>query len=355
MSSEIAARFPLQARAITNARLNGRMAHAFLISGDQEASRLAFAQFLAQTVACTAPSKSGFCGSCRPCRMLAGGTYPELIELFPVGAMRQIKLGDFSKPEANTLRDFITRLNLTSFSGVKIGLIHDADRLIDAENALLKTLEEPPPNVVLILLSGNPLKLLPTTRSRCWQLALTENQTNYLYPGADTVFAALSALATAPDRGLELGMNTANTIIAVAKALNTAAAAEIDELWHERLAQAAELDPSYRKNMEARRDSEAIGRYLKHRELLLDSIFAFAAGLDMLAAGVPLSELPNPAMFASLPPSPQFNRESVDTFTAAGREIIQNLRFNIKEELVLIAGLLPIAIAPAAVHRRQEG
>ena len=350
MLSNITTRFPLQARAVSNARNSGRMAHAFLITGDREDNRLAFAQFLARAIACSAPQAHGPCEACRTCRMLANGNYPELIELYPVGKTREIKLGDPSRPEPNTLRDFVARLNLTSFEGIKIGMIHDADRLAKSENALLKTLEEPPDNVAIILISGNPLRLLPTTRSRCWQLSLTENRIDYDYPGADTVFAALCDLAMNPNRGLKLGMDVAETIIAVAKELEAAAKSEVEKLWEDRFTQAAELDPSLVKNMRARCDSEAYGQYMKSRELLLDSIFAFASGLDMLADNVPPERFPAKNMFASLPKNPIFNRKSVDVFTEAGNEIIHNLKFNVHEELVIISSILPVAIAPQAVR-----
>ena len=64
----------------------------------------------------------------------------------------------------------------------------------ESQNALLKTLEEPPPETLLILTTGNPASLLPTTRSRCQQISLLTNRCEFDFAGKEQVFAALGAL-----------------------------------------------------------------------------------------------------------------------------------------------------------------
>lgn len=116
------------------------------------------------------------------CRELAGnilktdqpGKHPDYHELRPQKKARQITIGSQSERVGgqwppNSMRRLIADLNLSSRSGgAKVGVIHEADRMNTATaNAFLKTLEEPPRDTTLFLLTTQPYQLLPTIRSRC--------------------------------------------------------------------------------------------------------------------------------------------------------------------------------------------
>ncbi len=96
--------------------------------------------------------------------------HPDLFELRPEGKMRQIKIGAIEgEPDQNTMRKLLRDLRQTSSLGVhKIAIIYEADRMnIHTANAFLKTLEEPPPQTTIFMLTTRPNDLLDTIRSRC--------------------------------------------------------------------------------------------------------------------------------------------------------------------------------------------
>ncbi len=96
--------------------------------------------------------------------------HPDLFELRPEGKMRQIKIGSpDGDPEPNTMRRLLKSLRQTSALGVhKIAVIYEADRMNQVTaNAFLKTLEEPPAQTTLFILTTRPNDILETIRSRC--------------------------------------------------------------------------------------------------------------------------------------------------------------------------------------------
>jgi DNA polymerase-3 subunit delta' len=120
---------------------------------------------VAQALNCLDPRPAGpfevdACGDCASCRRIARGVHPDVIVLAP---------GDTGSIKIDQVRDVIDRANYRPFEGRRRTVILDeADALVaGAQNALLKTLEEPPPASVFVLVSSMPDVLLPTVRSRC--------------------------------------------------------------------------------------------------------------------------------------------------------------------------------------------
>ena len=217
-------RYPVILRHLENARRNGRLSHAFLLQADTERARREFATVLSQLAACPESRDGRPCGVCRVCRQIEERNYAEFYTLTPVGKMYEVKIGDRTNPEPNTLRYFEKQFHLTSTSGgrCKVGVIFDADRMNEeSQNALLKTLEEPPPETLLILATGNPAALLPTTRSRCQLLPLLTNRCEYSFPGAAELIGALNLLVTKARGDLALAEEQAAAICRVAAGLNS--------------------------------------------------------------------------------------------------------------------------------------
>ena len=99
--------------------------------------------------------------------------HPDLFEIRPAGKSRTFLIGEAERGHfpPNTIRRLTTDIQMTSNQGGnKVAIIHEADRLVKfSANALLKTLEEPPENTYLILLTTNPYKVMSTIRSRCFR------------------------------------------------------------------------------------------------------------------------------------------------------------------------------------------
>ena len=141
---------------------------ALLLAGPAGVGKRRVAMALAQTLNCLATvSAPGIerdaCGECATCRRIARGTHPDVIIVEP---------GDMGSIKIETVREVIDRAQYRPFEGRRRAvIIDDADALVPAaQNALLKTLEEPPSASVFVLVSAMPDALLPTVRSRCPRL-----------------------------------------------------------------------------------------------------------------------------------------------------------------------------------------
>lgn len=100
--------------------------------------------------------------------------HPDLFTLRPAKKSRSIAVGKREAMEPNTMRQLIRDLNQTSNQGgYKVAIVYEADRMNPAAaNAFLKTLEEPPPQTVILLLTTRPYDLIDTIRSRCFQFKI---------------------------------------------------------------------------------------------------------------------------------------------------------------------------------------
>ena len=142
----------------------GRVSHFYLISGPVGSGKHTLARLMAAAILCKSQEKP--CCSCSACRKVLSGTHPDFITV--------------DEPEKKTVSvDLIRRARADIYirpneGKRKIYLVPRAqDMRIEAQNALLKVLEEPPSYGLFLLLADNPEKLLPTIRSRCVELKLT--------------------------------------------------------------------------------------------------------------------------------------------------------------------------------------
>ena len=171
----------------------GTLAHAWLLQGTQGIGKHLLAEYLAQLMLCAAPSQDQPCGQCRSCQLIAAGTHPDKVVLEPEEAGKPIKI--------DAVRELVSQLQLTpQVAKRKMVLIDPAEAMnVNAANALLKTLEEPPGAAILLLISHAPGRLLATIRSRCQKLQIASPAQDSLMTwlqqqtgkGADEVRAAL--------------------------------------------------------------------------------------------------------------------------------------------------------------------
>jgi DNA polymerase III subunit delta' len=147
-----------------------RLGHAYLFTGHAPAELEGLARTLAKTINCTAtpPSNSGprtdCCDRCSSCRRIDALQHPDVLWVRPESKSRAITIGQ--------VRDIMHAVNLKPNEAAwKVTVIVDADRMnVQAANAFLKTLEEPPARSILLLLSTEPQRLLDTILSRCLRL-----------------------------------------------------------------------------------------------------------------------------------------------------------------------------------------
>lgn len=150
----------------------GRLAHAILLKGEDLALLESVASALAGALL-ESPDKPEL--------------HPDFFALRPAKKARFIVVGRRDGEEPNSMRRLIRDLNQTSNQGgYKVAVVYEADRMNPAAaNAFLKTLEEPPPRTLILLLSTRPYELMETIRSRCFQFKIPSR----LSTARDTVWA----------------------------------------------------------------------------------------------------------------------------------------------------------------------
>lgn len=159
-----------------------RLPNAWMFTGLAGIGKSAFAEHLAQSLLCDSPGEDHVpCGQCEACRWFKLGSHPDFRRLTPIlddddGKEKLSRKLPVIKIEA--VREVIEYAHLTSHrSGQRVVLVEPAEALNpSAANALLKILEEPPADVLFLLVAHAPQRLLPTIRSRCRQYALTAPQ-----------------------------------------------------------------------------------------------------------------------------------------------------------------------------------
>jgi len=194
---------PRAHRIIQRALAGRRMPHAYLFAGPEGVGREMLAIRLAHVLLCSSPVQVNWpkelrddsdnvrpvdaCGQCQDCRLAAAGTHPDLSVVHrllnrqhPDATIRQQKalfLG------VEVIRHFLVdRIGTRPARGrAKVFVVRQAERLNEAaQNALLKTLEEPPPGTFIILVTTSLDRMLPTTRSRCQYVPFQRLPTSFV-------------------------------------------------------------------------------------------------------------------------------------------------------------------------------
>lgn len=162
---------------VQHGRRVGGLGHAQLISGLAGVGKRHFAERLAASLLCERVADDGLaCGACRSCLQMAGRSQPNLIVLERQFDDKNERLKRDIAVEQ--VRELIERLTLVSHYGQARVVIIDPLEALNAAgvNALLKTIEEPPANTFVLLLSTRPNGVLATLRSRCQQIRLAPPQ-----------------------------------------------------------------------------------------------------------------------------------------------------------------------------------
>ena len=160
--------FPWQAdnwHTLWQMRQQNRLAHGLLFVGVDGIGKRQFAQTFANSMLCSKPADAGVaCGECQNCHLITAGTHPDLVWIEPEEEGKKIGV--------DQIRGIIKSVNETSLKGgYRLIIINPASAMnVNAANALLKTLEEPAPNTLLILINNPALRLPATIISRCHKI-----------------------------------------------------------------------------------------------------------------------------------------------------------------------------------------
>ncbi len=138
----------------------GRIVHAYLFTGPAGSGKKTLSSLFAQALLCEGPGEKP-CGVCRTCRQFQAGSHPDVMWIRRQEGRKNILI--------EQIRDMQEKMKVKPFqAGNRICFIENAQEMTEqAQNALLKTLEEPPSHSVFFLLADSTFSILPTIRSRC--------------------------------------------------------------------------------------------------------------------------------------------------------------------------------------------
>lgn len=301
---------------------HGRLPHALLLTGTPGSGRRRLAWEIAGMV-------NGVTAD-------AAETHPDVRKLEPESKSRRILVEPF--------REFCGSFFATSYraGAVKTGIILDADRLHpNAANAFLKTLEEPPPNCLFILVTSNPGLLPATILSRCAQFPLRDAGTGEKDEAAAAVAAAAGdMLSSPPDRGAGAALRLARRLQAALRAAREAiekeAAADF-KAEIKRLGDSAEED--WVKDEEARIKASVEARALAVRQTLVTAVSERTA--DVLRARHGIGRLSFPELEKETRRLAGLLDESALLRALDGAALLRVLLDrNVKEDIALEAGCL---------------
>lgn len=153
-----------------------RVGHAYLITGIEQVGKATLARTFAMALNCREAKRP--CGKCRSCQLIKASRHPDVAVVTP----ETNKRGKLSL-KIETIRELQRSLQLAAYEGLyKIAIIERFDAAtLGAANAFLKTLEEPPRNVILILTAIDADSMLDTIKSRCRVVAVRPIPTNTIY------------------------------------------------------------------------------------------------------------------------------------------------------------------------------
>ena len=201
-------------RALVNGIESGRLHHAFLFTGTRGVGKTTIARILAKALNCESGVSSDPCGECSSCKDIDAGRFVDLLE---IDAASRTKVDD--------TRELLDNVIYAPSRGrYKVYLIDEVHMLSNASfNALLKTLEEPPPHVKFLLATTDPQKLPVTVLSRCLQFSLKrleraeiDGQMRRILDaeGLSYELPAIAALSRAADGSLRDGLSLLDQALA---------------------------------------------------------------------------------------------------------------------------------------------
>ena len=312
----------------------GRLAHAYLFIGPRGTGKEAVAHTLAQALNCLKKDNDA-CGQCDSCRRIAAGNHPDIHWVRPESKTRRITV--------DQLREFEQAVNFKAANArVKVGIVVDADCLNEeASNAFLKTLEEPPAQTIIILLTAEPQRLLPTILSRCLRIAFGP-VAGAVAPYRAQVLPVLTRFAGV--RGVAGAYQLHSALLGLLQQLRdeirqtAEAAADLDRY--------DQLDPKQRERLDTQLEARIAGEYKAAREQVLEELYIWYADVLLCVEGADPGLLDHPDQLEALGRAAAgLSAARAGANLDAIEQIRESLSRNINEILALEVGLLKLTVA----------
>jgi DNA polymerase-3 subunit delta' len=329
----------------------GRLGHAYLFHGADLGELEAVARTLAKTLNCAQPRRRGAtgqpvdcCDACLSCRKINGDTHPDVMWVRPESKLRVITI-DQMVTRKESLRPLLPAMHLKPTEArYKAGIIVSADRLnANAANAFLKTLEEPPADSILILLTTEPQRLLETIVSRCLRLNFGGEAVSRRDPALLAWLGRFTAMAAEEPRSL-LGRYHLLSLV-LGKLGEIKAATEETMAKRSPLEVHDDVEPGLKEKWESELAAATESEYRRQRTELLALLHWWLRDvwLETLRLGRELFTFPERAEDAARVAgrlSPRRAMENLDLI-----EQTQRLLFsNVQEALALEVGLLKLRL-----------
>lgn len=330
------------ARVLERSMEQGRLGHAYLLVGGRLEPIEQAALRLAKALNCLRPVRrapSGFpleaCDDCRACRQIADRTHPDVHWLRPESKTRVLTI--------DQVRDLLAAMHMKPLEGrYKVAVLVAADRLnASAANAFLKTLEEPPPNSILLLLTTEPQRVLETVASRCLRLNFASLGDAPPPLDGQSWLTDLAGRSVNQDDGLLGRYRLLAVLLTELAQVREQVAKELSD--RSLLRQYRDVDPGLREQWEDQLEAAIEAEYRRLRaerlallEWWLRDVWLVAAGASQIEPGCPgLAEATR-----------AIGRRLTPEAAAANVGVIERtqrlLNWNVQEALALEVGLLQL-------------
>lgn len=258
--------------------------------------------------------------------------YPYLNELQPRSASRIIKVSE--------MRELEKHFQVKAEKGfLRIGIIWECDRIVEeGQNAFLKTLEEPNPNSLIIMVTTRPSALLATIRSRCQLIALRTGTVFDLKIEEESIIKVLALLK--PGVGTEAALYASNVVNSIFVQLQEEAGNQVVPL-----AKRADETAADKKEREATDKAMVKSQYLSLREKYSSLIYTWFSQLVLVANGVEDKDLPHPEFFQYARPDWLGELEPVkaEYQLECCYQFCRRLNLNVKDDLLIDDFMLSVA------------
>lgn len=303
----------------------GRLAHAYLITGPRETDLDGFALDFLRLV------------TGQPRHQLEDFQREGTYVLSPEGKSRRILVGKADNPLPNTMRHFIQHTQMSSGGRLKPGIIKDAERMNDsAQNAFLRTLEEPPAGSLFLLLTHNPRALLPTTRSRVIEISLLPPPGARRFSlGEQRLLELLSQLGARSQPGISGALALKAGFQEILEDIKDGIKKELeDEFKKEQDHFKQTTDGNWLKQREEQVEAQIESAYQQQRNALMDLLLAWIGDAARHQAGSAHLDLPDHrAATAEL--AGRWSAAELNKRLGALHRLDQFLRTNVNESLAL--------------------